>query len=141
MLMSEANKAIMLRFYDEIFNEGKVELIDEIVAGDAIEHEKIPGLDGSGPEVMRMMVTTLRTAFPDIHVEAQDMIAEGDLVATRIAIEGTHQGQFMDLPATGKKIQIEGMDFVRFENGLAKEHWGVTDTLGMFQQLGVIPNE
>ena len=133
--MSEQNKAIMRRIYDEVFNAGNLAVVDEIVATDVIEHEG----DAQGSEGLKQTVTMFRTAFPDLQFSVDDMIAEGDKVASRIMMRGTHKGEFMGIPATGKTVAIEGIDIIRFANGKAVEHWGVFDNAAMMEQLGVAP--
>ena len=133
--MSEQNKAIMRRIFDEVFNEGNLALVDELVAKDSIEHEN----NAHGAEGFKQTVAVFRTAFPDIQISVDDMIAEGDKVVARITMRGTHQGEFMGIPATGKTIAVQGIDIVRFANGKAVEHWGVTDSAAMMAQLGVAP--
>jgi predicted ester cyclase len=91
-----------------------------------------------GPEGTRGLVTMLRTAFPDLHFEIEDLIAEGDTVAGRLSMSGTHEGPLMGMPPTGRSMRQDHMHFVRFRDGKAIEHWGVRDDLAMMQQLGVI---
>src|SRR5439155_22952243 len=81
-----------------------------------------------------------RAAFPDLQVNAEDLIAEGDRVVARWSSSGTHKGDFMGIPPTGKQVQITGIDLFRFSGGKIAEHWGVFDQLWMLQQLGVAPS-
>lgn len=136
--MSEENKAFMRRFYAEVFNAGKLELIDELLAPDFVDHEEMPGLPPTR-EGVKQAFAMFRNAFPDLQVTAEDMMAEGDKVVARITMTGTHQGEFMGLAPTGKKIAVSGIDIIRFAGGKAVEHWGQTDTLSLMQQLGAIP--
>jgi steroid delta-isomerase-like uncharacterized protein len=138
-MSTEENKVLLQRFYDEVFNQGNLDVADELIAADAVEHEAFPGLEGSGPEVAKQFITIIRRAFPDVRVQAHDMIAQGDRVAARITFTGTHQGEFLGIPATGKQIEVGTMDIVRVANGKMVEHWGITDNLTMMQQLGVVP--
>ena len=135
--MSEENKEITRRFYEAI-NAGRMEIIDEVVAEDLVEHEEFPGL-ASGREGVRQFMQMMRTAFSDFTMTIDDMVAEGDKVFIRATMGGTHQGEFMGIPATGKRIEVPFGDFVRFEIGKVVEHWVVTDTGQMMQQLGVMP--
>ena len=134
----EENKALFRRTYEELLNRGDLDVADELVAPMFINHEAPPGRD-SGPESMRGLATMLRTAFPDLHFEIEDMVAEGDMVAGRLTMSGTHEGPLMGTPPTGRSVRQDQMHFVRFRDGKAVEHWGVRDDLGMMQQLGVIP--
>jgi steroid delta-isomerase-like uncharacterized protein len=136
--MSEQNKAIVRRIYDEVINKGNLALFDQLVAPDVIEHEALPGF-ASDREGVKQFFTMFRAAFPDLHFTAEDMIAEGDKVATRITVNGTHKGEFMGIAPTGKQITMTGIDILRFADGKVVEHWGNTDDLGMMQQLGVVP--
>ncbi len=136
--MSDENKAIARRFFDEVVSQGRLELIDEMVDADMIDHEAFPGIP-QGREGVKEFVTMFRNAFDALQFSVEDMIAEGDRVAARVTISGTHNGQFLDLAPTGKQISINAIDILRFANGKAVEHWGVTDQMGMMQQLGAIP--
>jgi steroid delta-isomerase-like uncharacterized protein len=100
----------------------------------------MPGIDTSGPEGIKRLVAMFRAAFPDLKISAEDMIADGDKVAVRSVMRGTHKGEFMGVPATGKRVEVSGIDIVRFEGGKAVEHWGITDNMSMMQQLGAMPS-
>ena len=139
LTMSEENKALVGRLYAEVFGAGSMACIDELVDVDVVEHEEMPGIP-PGREGLKMFVGMMRTAFPDLQFRVGDMIADGDIVAARITMEGTHQGEFMGIPATGKTISVEAMDFLRVANGKLVEHWGVTDQMAMMQQLGAMPD-
>ena len=131
------NKAQFRRTYEELLNEGNLAVAEELVAPDFVNHEAPPGRN-RGPESMRGLATMLRTAFPDLHFTIEELVAEGDTVAGRLTMSGTHQGPLMSMPPTGRSVQQDHMHFVRFRDGKAIEHWGVRDDLGMMQQLGVI---
>jgi len=133
--MSEANKALARRFYEEI-NKGNLAIIDELVADNLVEHEEIPGVEPTKAGV-RQWMTLVRVAFPDFRMVQEDMVAEGDKVFIRARMTGTHKGEFMGIPATGKQIDVPFADIVRVAGGQAVEHWGITDTGAMLQQLGV----
>jgi len=134
----EKNTSTMKRFYDEVVNQGNLKLIDELVAAEFVEHEELPGMK-PGREGLKEFFTMFRAAFPDLQFQINDLVAKGDKVWAYITIRGTHNGQFMDMAATGKKIEIKGFDLIRLANGKAVEHWGLTDTMTMMQQLGAIP--
>jgi predicted ester cyclase len=135
---AEENKALFLRTYEELLNAGDLSVADELVAPEFVNHEAPPGRD-RGPESMRGLAAMLRTAFPDLHFEIEDLVAEGDLVAGRLTMSGTHEGPLMGTPPTGRPVRQDHMHFVRFEGGKAVEHWGVRDDLGMMRQLGLAP--
>jgi steroid delta-isomerase-like uncharacterized protein len=132
------NMAAMKRFYEEVVNKGNLKLIDELVAAEFVDHEEFPGMK-PGIEGLKEFFAMFRAAFPDLHFQVNDMVAKGDKVWAYITIHGTQKGQFMDMAATGKKIEVKGFDIVRFVNGKAVEHWGLTDSMTMMQQLGAIP--
>jgi steroid delta-isomerase-like uncharacterized protein len=128
----------MKRLY-ELVSAGDVDGFGEHVADDFVEHEELPGLERS-KEGVKQLFRMYRAAFPDLRMEAQDVLASGDKVVARVRATGTHQGEFMGMPATGKSIDVQLIDIIRFgDDGLAHEHWGVFDSLGMMQQLGAVP--
>jgi steroid delta-isomerase-like uncharacterized protein len=128
----------MRRMY-ELLSAGDIDGFGELVAEDFVEHEESPGLEPTKEGVKRFF-HMYRAAFPDLRMEAQDILVSGDKVVARVRGTGTHQGEFMGMPATGKSIDVQLIDIIRFgDDGLAHEHWGVFDALGMMQQLGAIP--
>lgn len=132
---TEANNTkLMKRFYDEVANQGKFNLIDELVGADFVDHEEFPGMP-SGKEGLKAFFKMFRSAFPDLKFTVHDMVARGDKVWARLTISGTQKGEFMDMPASGKKMEVQAFDIVRFKNGKAVEHWGLTDSMMMMQQL------
>ena len=138
MSTTEENKTVFCRAYEELLNRGDLSVADELVAPDFINHEAPPGRE-RGTESMRWLATMLRTAFPDLHFTIEELVAEGDVVARRLTMSGTHEGPLMGMPPTGRAVRQDHMRFVRFRDGKAVEHWGVRDDLGMMQQMGVIP--
>jgi predicted ester cyclase len=139
MNTEERNKAGFRRTYEELLNGGELSVADELVAPDFVNHEAPPGRN-RGPESMRGLANMLRAAFPDLRFEIQELIAEGDTVAGRLTMSGTHDGPLMGIPPTGRSVRQNHMHFVRFRDGKAIEHWGVRDDLSMMRQLGVIPS-
>ena len=138
MSTTDENKAQFRRTYEELFNKGNLDVADELIALDFLNHEAPPRRD-RGPESMRETITMLRTAFPDLHFTIEEQVAEGDTVVGRVTMNGTHQGPFQGIPPTGRSFQQEQVHFVRFRDGKAIEHRAVRDDLGMMRQLGVIP--
>jgi predicted ester cyclase len=132
------NKAQFRRAYEELLNGGNLAVAEDLVAPEFLNHEAPPGRN-RGPESMRGLATMLRTAFPDLHFTIEELVAEGDTVAGRLTMSGTHRGPLMGMPPTGRSARQDHMHFVRFQNGKTIEHWGVRDEMGMMQQLGVIP--
>ena len=137
-MKTDDNKRDAMRFFDEVLNAGDMAVIDEIVHDDLVDHEEVPGLPPTKAGVS-MWVNMLRSAFPDMHVTVLRMVAEGDEVWVHSRLTGTHRGEFMGIPPTEQKIDIEGIDRVRVRDGKAIEHWGVTDTAKMLEQMGVAP--
>lgn len=131
--MSEEHKTIARRFYSGV-SQGNLEVIDEVVAEDMKEHEEFPGLS-PGREGVRQFFQMMTAAFSDFTMTIEDIVAEGDRVAVRARMSGIHQGEFMDMPATGKRITVPTVDFFRIEHNKVVEHWGVTDTGVMMEQL------
>jgi steroid delta-isomerase-like uncharacterized protein len=133
----EENKVVCHRLVEE-FNQGNLDTAAKFLAADYIDHADPPGTPpGSGSAKQRWIM--LRTAFPDAHVTLEDMIAEGDKVAARFTLHGTHNGELMGIPPTGKQVVVTGIDINRITNGKIVERWANFDTLGMLQQFGVIP--
>ncbi len=131
---------IIRRFYKEVVDGGNLDLIDELATEDYLDHEE--GLPGqpSGREGVKFFATTIRDAFPDIRVKSiEPTLTDGELEATRAVLAGTHEGDFMGVAPTGKTVDIETIDIVRVAGGKVAEHWGVTDVMGLMQQLGAIP--
>ena len=135
---SDRNKDLMDRFYAEVVNGGKLDVIDELLAPDFVEHEEVPGLP-KDREGVKQFFGMFRAAFPDVTFTVEAEIAENDLVAARVTIRGTHQGEFMGIPTTGRAVEFQAMDLVQFADGAARAHWGVTDMVAMLTQLGVMP--
>jgi steroid delta-isomerase-like uncharacterized protein len=137
--MTETNKAISRRFVDEIFNEGRLETVDEIVTADFIGHDAASPEPIIGPEGMKRNVEGYRTAFPDVRLSIEEEIAEGDRVVTRWTARGTHQAELFGIPATGKQATVGGITIDRIVEGRIAESWTNWDTLGLLQQLGALP--
>ncbi|HLC30794.1 MAG TPA: ester cyclase [Dehalococcoidia bacterium] len=136
--MSEENKTLLRRFHQEVLNERKLEVIDQLCAPDIVDHSAPPG-SPPGMDWARQMISMLFAAFPDMKLTTEDLVAEGDKVVARYTMKGTHRGEFMGVAPTGKQISVSGMEILRFARGKVMEHWGNIDTLGLMQQLGVIP--
>jgi steroid delta-isomerase-like uncharacterized protein len=136
--MSEANKEVLRRWFDEVWNKGRAEAIDEMFA----EHGRAHGLgdDDSviGPTEFKQFYATFRGAFPDMVVVIDDMVAEGDKVAVRCSVRGKHTGDSLGFAATQTPVGFTGMVIVRIENGKIVEAWNNFDFMAMNRQLGVI---
>ena len=136
--MSAENKEIVRRHTQEYWNEGRLDLASELHAPDLVFHDPTSGVL-HGSEAYDQFVTMFRTAFPDMQFTTEDLIAEGDKVVGRWSCVGTHQGELMGIPPTGKQIKTTGIDIFRLSGGKIVEEWVEWTTLGMLQQLGVIP--
>ncbi len=137
--MSEReNKALMRRFYTNVVNEGNLDLIDELIHENFVEHEAFPSLAPTRDGV-KQFFAMMMNAFEGFHMDVEDLIAEGDKVVARITVKGIHRGDFMNIPATGKAVEFAAIDILRYADGKAIEHWGVTDGMTMMEQLGVLP--
>ena len=134
------NTKAMKRFYKEVVNQGNIGMIDELLADDFVEHVKMPGIP-EGKEGVKEFFQMFRNAFPDLKFAVNDLVASGDKVWAYVTITGTHKGPFMHLSASGKLISIHGFDIVRFKDGKAIEHWGLTDSMKMMGQLGAFSKE
>lgn len=134
----EDNKALVRRFVDEVQSKGNTDLIDEICSPEFVNHSAPPGLPAD-LEGIKILTTMFKGAFPDSYFTVEDMIAEGDKVVTRKTFHGTHEGEFMGIPPSGRPVNVSLIDVVRISDGRVVEHWSVGDNLGMMQQLGVIP--
>ncbi|HEX6030281.1 MAG TPA: ester cyclase [Tepidiformaceae bacterium] len=131
-------KEMAERWYGEVVSGGKTELIDELCAPDFVDHDPLPGTSADLAGI-KEFVAQIRAAFPDLQVSVDDLIGEGDRLAVRSTMRGTHEGDFMGIPGSGKKVEVSNYDFVRFENDQAAEHWGVIDSAALMEQLGMAP--
>jgi steroid delta-isomerase-like uncharacterized protein len=133
------NVATLRRTYDRL-NAGDIDGFGDLLADDFVEHEVSPGLEPT-KEGVKDFFRMYLAAFPDLRMEPEDVLPSGDKVIARTRGTGTHRGDFMGLPATGRSIDVELIDIMRFrDDGLVQEHWGVFDALTMMQQLGAIPD-
>jgi predicted ester cyclase len=134
----EENEAVV-REAVEAFNGGDPEAVDRLFAADYVDHD--PSRDGlpPGPEGVKLAWGVFRAAFPDLRGKIDAAISEGDKVAVRGTLRGTHEGELMGIPPTGKRVTVTLIDINRIENGKLVERWGQADMLGMMRQLGVIP--
>jgi steroid delta-isomerase-like uncharacterized protein len=130
--------ATVRRFY-ELISAGDLDGFGALLADDFVEHEETPGLTPTKDGVVQFFQMYL-AAFPDLRMEPQDVLVDGDKVVARVRAIGTHEGEFMGMAPTGKRVEVQLIDIIRLsDDGLAHEHWGVVDMLAMLQQLGVAP--
>jgi len=134
----EQARMVTRRLFEEVFNGGRLDAIDELVAPDALDHEVLPIATGEMRTDLRTWLAALRQAFPDYHVDLEDVIAEGDRVVVRERITGTNTGPLLGMPATGRPICVEAIDILRIADGVVIEHWGIADSTTMVRQLGLV---
>lgn len=140
-MSTSKNKANIRRHVDEIWNKGNLDIIPELIAPNYVAHPS-SGDDVKGVEGFKQMVASSRTAMPDLHYTIDSMIAEGDIVAVRYTATGTFKGKYGDIEPTGKKMTRKDAIFHRFEKGKQVEAWTFSDTLSLYQQLGIpIPQQ
>jgi steroid delta-isomerase-like uncharacterized protein len=132
------SKDIVRRFVAEVLNEGKIESTDEFFWENMVEQVPLPG-QGPGVEGLKDFLRGMRAAFPDMHWKVEEQIAEGDKVATRFEWTGTHRGEFLGVPATGRRVKVWGIVIDRLDGDRIKDTRIIMDTLGLMAQLGAIP--
>jgi steroid delta-isomerase-like uncharacterized protein len=133
----EQNKSMVRRLVDEAQTQGQFDVVDELMADDFVDHSPLPGLPPTR-EGVKMLFAGLRAAFPDLHVTISEQIAEDERVATRKTFRGTHRGDFLGVPASGRPVEFEVIDILTFERGKITEHRVVLDQLGLLRQLGAM---
>jgi steroid delta-isomerase-like uncharacterized protein len=136
-MSAEENKAIVRRYYEDVLNAGNIDALEELAVAQYDEHDPLPG-QANGLAGLRQRVEMLRSAFRP-HFTIEDIIAEQDKVVVRWTNRGTHVGEFMGIPSTGKSFTIAGIDIHRLSDGKMAEHWHVVDQFGQLQQLGLMP--
>ncbi len=138
-MSTHTNKDLVRRGYAELVNEGNFSHLEEFIHEDYVDHTQPPGwpTDRAG---LQQQLQYFRSAFPDIHVTLEEMVAEGDLVMFRQTMRGTHQGEFFGIPPTGNPVEMTGTHLFRLKDGKLVEHRANNDDLGMLRQLGAIPS-
>lgn len=136
--MSEENKALDRRIFEEVWGAYNLDKVEKYFAADLVNHNEVPGLP-PGREGVKAMVNIFAGAWSDANLVIDLQIAEGDKVVTRWSSTATHTGELLGIPATGKQIKGTGISISRFEGGKVVESWGEYDSIGMMQQLGVVP--
>ncbi|MEO8609720.1 MAG: ester cyclase [Chloroflexota bacterium] len=138
-MTAEVNKQLVLDFMEEAFNQGNLAAVDEHLSTNAVDYQEPAGTNFCNH--LKEVITMLRTAFPDLHFEIHDLLAEGDVVSFRSTMTGTHLGLFQGAPPTGKKIAVPHMHFVQMVDGKGVALWHLWDTAGLMGQLGVVPGQ
>jgi steroid delta-isomerase-like uncharacterized protein len=135
---AERNAVNLQRLYDEVMNGHNVDAADELITVDRPDHDPtFPPEFTTGRAGFKRLMTMLIGAFPDLHFASGLTVADGDMVGTYNTVSGTHRGEFMGLPATGKSFEVSNADFCRFtDDGMICEHWGIIDAASLMRQLG-----
>jgi steroid delta-isomerase-like uncharacterized protein len=136
-MSAEESRATMRRYFGA-FEQGDTDLLDELLAPEYVNHSPATPELPTGPEGVKGVVAMFRSGMPDLRVVIEDMIAEGDKVATRYTLEGTHEGELFGVAPTGQHLSIKSISIERVSDGKIREHWRITDSLEMMQQLGVV---
>jgi len=138
--MNESNRALIHRWFEEVWNQGRESTIDELLAATGIAYG-LADTDATiqGPAQFKPFVRNLRGAFPDLRISIEDTLTDGDKALVRIVLEGTHKGSNLGVPPTGRRLRIQGMVLVRIANGQMVEGWNSWDQLGLLRQIGALP--
>jgi steroid delta-isomerase-like uncharacterized protein len=134
----ERNRRIGERYFDEVWNQGRLDVLDELLSPDYVNHTPSAGSPPAGPDGLKPIVQAIRQAFPDLHYRIEDVMATDDAVILRVVMTGTHHGSFFGLAPTGRRIEVNQINIERIRNGRIAEHWRVTDELVLMRQLGVV---
>jgi len=137
-MSEEENRTIAQRFGEDVWGRGDLDAMDELFASDYVDHGAPPG-EPSGREWHKRLVVAFRSAFPDLAITNEDVIAEGDKVVLRWTGRGTHEGELMGIPPTGKEVEFSGIEVLRVAEGKVVERWGEGNDLQVMQQLGAMP--
>jgi steroid delta-isomerase-like uncharacterized protein len=136
--MSEQNKATVRRYFEEIVGHGNLEAVEELFAANYREYDPGSEEDIQGPDDVSRDVSAYRSAFPDLQVTVEGQVADGDQVASRVTVRGTHRGELLGLPPSGREITVTGLVIHRFAGGKLQEGWWNWDRLGLLRQIGAV---
>lgn len=132
-------RAVLIRYYDEIWNQGRLEVCDELIASDYVNHSApLPDLP-PGPEGLKQTVAAVRRAFPNVHYTIEDMVIGRDKAALRVTMRGTHRGEFLGMAPTGRQIEVQELQIEHLRDGRIVAHWHQIDDLVLQRQLGLLP--
>ena len=135
---NERNRSVLARLYEEVINQGRLEVLPQLYTAEYVNHAAPFGLS-TGVDGLRILFREFQIAFPDQHIVGEEWIEHEDRVVCRWKLTGTHLGSFFGAPPTGRSIVMTGIDIERIQNGLIAEHWGGEDMLGVLQQIGAVP--
>jgi steroid delta-isomerase-like uncharacterized protein len=136
--ITQQNKRAVLRFNKEFIEQGNTDVFKELIAADVINHTAPPGSSKGADGMLHFLQNMLRTGFPDLRVDIEDQLAEGDKVTTRKTIHATHTGMFMGLPASGKKVGIKVIDIIRLRDGQYIEHWATSNLAEVIAEIAAV---
>jgi steroid delta-isomerase-like uncharacterized protein len=135
-MSTNANKATIRRFFEQAYNAGNVTVVDELISPQAIDHTPA---NANSPEAVKFILSIVQHAFPNIHVDVEDLIADGDRVAVRVTVRATHLGEYAGIPPTGKRVVWDGIEIFRLADGQIVETWGGWDDQSLLRQLRALP--
>lgn len=138
-MSAEENAAVIRRWIEEGWNQGKVAVVDELTAPDFVDHHLPPGVPPNA-EGHKAWLQMARAGFPDIRITIEDMVVDGDKVVARMTVTGTQTGEFMGVPPSGKSVHVAAIGISRIVDGKSVEYWETFDALGLMQQIGAIPS-
>ena len=140
---ADENKIVVRRFYEELWNERKVEVAEEIIAADCVTHQLRAGAGDAGtprtPELIKQHIAAWLAGFPDLHFTVEQLIADGDRVVSYSRMRGTHTGMWLGLAPTGREVSLPMIVIQRIAGGKIAEDWVLVESLGFYQQLGLVP--
>jgi predicted SnoaL-like aldol condensation-catalyzing enzyme len=137
--MSAQTHQVISRYFDEVWNQGRLEVLDEIMAPDYLNHSPSTPNPRPGPQDLKPIVRAMRDGIPDLHYQILDMVVAPDKVAVHVRVTGTHRGTLFGIAPTGRRIDVRQMQFEWIRRGRIWQHWRVTDELTLMRQLGVVP--
>jgi steroid delta-isomerase-like uncharacterized protein len=132
------NTRVIHRYFEEVWNQGKLEVLDELLARDYVNHSSSIPDPAPGPAGVKPIVAAMRHAFPDLQYRINQLVAGDDAVAVRVTLSGTHRGDFFGNAPTGKRFEVTQTNIERFRDGKIVEHWRNTDELALLRQLGLV---
>ncbi|MHA2064892.1 MAG: ester cyclase [Candidatus Thorarchaeota archaeon] len=135
----QENKDIVRRINDEVWGKGNLVIVDDLYTTNYVDHNPMPGMTPDR-EGLKQSVNIMRAAFPDLQTRTEDLVAEGDKVASRWTAIGTHKGEFMGIAPSSKQVTVTGMQISRIVDGKVVEDWTEFDMMGMMQQVGAVPS-